>query len=94
MLKQPQGDRAYVELLMMARDLGDNGLDALEMACDLTLQTGIVSAAIVLNEMRRLTEAARPVALSETVVATPVLTVEPTADCSRYDSLRSVSHVH
>lgn len=63
----------------------------------LTLQapcSPIVSAAIVLNEMRRLTEAARPVALSETVIATPVLTLEPTADCSRYDSLRSVSHVH
>jgi len=93
-LKQDKGDRAYVELLLMARDIGDNGLDALEVACDLTLQTGIVSAAIVLNEMRRLTEAARPGALSETVVATPVLTVEPTADCSRYDSLRSVNHVH
>jgi len=93
-LKQPKGDRAFVELLMMARDLGDNGLDALEVACDLTLQTGIVSAAIVLNEMRRLTEAARPVALTETGSSTPTLTIEPMADCSRYDSLRSLSHVH
>lgn len=93
-LKQDKGDRAYVELLIMARDLGDNGLDALEVACDLTLQTGIVRAAIVLNEMRRLTEAARPMALSETGSATPTLTIEPMADCSRYDSLRSVKHVH
>jgi transposase len=93
-LKQPKGDRAYVELLIMARDLGDNGLDALEVACDLTLQTGIVSAAIVLNEMRRLTEAARPAALSETRSGTPSLTIEPRADCSRYDDLRSVNHVH
>ncbi|WP_228125115.1 hypothetical protein [Candidatus Methylospira mobilis] len=93
-LKQDKGDRAFVELLLMAGTLGDNGLDALEVACDLTLQTGIVSSAIVLNEMRRLTEAARPAALPETSVATLALTVEPMADCSRYDSLRSVNHVH
>ncbi|WNV03203.1 hypothetical protein RP726_12060 [Candidatus Methylospira mobilis] len=46
-LKQDKGDRAFVELLLMAGTLGDNGLDALEVACDLTLQTGIVSSAIV-----------------------------------------------
>ena len=50
----------------MARDLGDSGLDALDVACDLTLQTGIISAAIVLNEMRRLTEAAQPKTLADT----------------------------
>jgi len=55
-LKKDQGDRAFVDLLLMAKDLGDNGLDALEVACDLTLQTGVISAAIVLNEMRRLTD--------------------------------------
>jgi transposase len=93
-LKQDKGDRAFVDLLLMARDLGDGGLDALEVACDLTLQTGIISSAIVLNEMRRLTEATRPTVLTETGAKTPALTVEPTADCSRYDSLRSANHVH
>ncbi|MGZ8916419.1 MAG: IS21 family transposase [Methylobacter sp.] len=93
-LKQEQGDRAVVDLLLMAKDLGDNGLDALEVACDLTLQTGVISAAIVLNEMRRLTEAAKPKALDETPASTPTLTLEPVADCSRYDSLRSTRHVH
>jgi putative transposase len=63
-------------------------------AFDLTLQTGIISAAIVLNEMRRLTEATRPTVLTETGAKTPALTVEPMADCSRYDSLRSAIHVH
>ena len=57
-LKQDKGDRAFVDLLLMARSLRDNGLETLEVACDLTLQTGIMSSAIVLNEMRRLTEAA------------------------------------
>jgi hypothetical protein len=58
------------------------------------LQTGIISAAIVLNEMRRLTEAAKPKTLSDTPPSTPILTLEPVADCSRYDTLRSERHVH
>jgi hypothetical protein len=66
----------------------------LEIACDLTLQTGIISSAIVLNEMRRLTEAAPPKALDEATLPAPRLTVAPIADCSRYDSLRSAAHVH
>jgi len=93
-LKQDKGDRAFVDLLLMARSLEDRGLETLEVACDLTLQTGIISSAIVLNEMRRLTEAATPKALLEIPPSTPTLTLEPLADCSRYDSLRSERHVH
>jgi hypothetical protein len=93
-LKQDKGDRAFVDLLLMARSLGDNGLETQEVACDLTLQTGVMSAAIVLNEMRRLTEAAKPKSLTDTPPSIPTLTLEPIADCSRYDSLRSERHVH
>ena len=93
-LKQDKGDSAFVDLLLMARDLGDGGLDVLEVGCDLTLQTGVISAAIVLNEMRRLTEAAKPHTLTESELSAPVLSLEPIADCSRYDSLRSVNYVH
>jgi transposase len=93
-LKQDKGDRAFVALLQMAHDLGDAGLDTLEVACDLTLQTGVISAAIVLNEMRRLTEEAKPKALDQSAVSLPTLTIEPMADCSRYDALRSERHVH
>lgn len=78
----------------MARDLGEAGLDTLDVACDLTLQTGVISAAIVLNEMRRLTEASQPKPLVDTPASIPALTLEPVADCSRYDTLRSVRHVH
>jgi hypothetical protein len=88
-LKQDKGDRAFVELLLMARSIGETGLETLEIACDLTLQTGVIAAAIVLNEMRRLTEAARPKALSNMAPTIPTLQVEVHADCSRYDSLRS-----
>jgi len=91
-LKQDQGDRAFVDLLLMARSLGENGLETLEVACDLTLQTGIISAAIVLNEMRRLTDAARLKPLTDPSPTTP--TLEPVADCSRYDTFRSSRHAH
>jgi hypothetical protein len=93
-LKQDKGDKAFVDLLLMARDLGDEGLDTLDVACDLTLQTGIISSAIVLNEMRRLIEATKPKALDNSLLSIPALTLEPLADCSRYDSLRSSRHVH
>lgn len=92
-LKQDKGDRAFVDLLLMARSLGVNGLETLDVACDLTLQTGVMSAAIVLNEMRRLTESARPKPLGD-APTTPALTLGPLADCSRYDALRSMHHVH
>ena len=91
-LKQDRGDRAFVELLLMARALGDTGLETLEVACDLTLQTGIIAAAIVMNEMRRLSETARPKRLS--TLSVPNLHIEPKADCSRYDSLRRLRNDH
>ena len=50
-LKQPRGDRAFVELLMLA---GEAGLEALTVACELTLEAGVVNAPIVMNELRRL----------------------------------------
>jgi transposase len=93
-LKQDKGDKAFVDLLLMARDLGDEGLDTLDVACDLTLQTGIISSAIVLNEMRRLIEASKPKMLDNLCLSIPALTLEPLADCSRYDTLRSSRHVH
>ena len=50
-LKQPKGDRAFVELLLMAREVG---LEPLQVACELVLEGHVVTAAVVLNEMRRL----------------------------------------
>lgn len=91
-LKQDKGDRVFVELLLMARSLGDSGLETLEVACDLTLQAGVIAAAVVLNEMRRLTEATRPNALENLALSIPTLRLEPQADCQRYDSLRELQH--
>lgn len=88
-LKHPKGDRAFVDLLLLAREVG---LDVLEVACDLTLESGVVTAPVVLNTMRRLAAPARPQALD--VPPVPALRLEPVADCGRYDSLRGACHVH
>ena len=88
-LKQPKGDRAFVELLLLSRDVG---LEPLQVACELVLESGVITAAVVMNELRRLTAASPMAALS-----TPDqlrLKVEPQADCCRYDDLRSSQYVH
>ena len=53
-LKQPKGDRAFVELLLMAREVG---LEPLQVACELVLDGTVVTASVVMNEMRRLRRA-------------------------------------
>ena len=89
-LKQPKGDRAFVELLMLA---GEAGLDALTVACELALEGGVVSAPIVMNELRRLIEPH----LSTMAINVPdgiALTIEPLANCQRYDYLLGAANVH
>jgi hypothetical protein len=87
-LKQPKGDRAFVELLLMARDAG---LETLEVACELVLDGNVVTAPVVINEMRRLIAPQPPVTMS--VPDLLKLEIEPLADCGRYDRLRGVNHV-
>jgi hypothetical protein len=87
-LKQPKGDRAFVELLMMAREVG---LEPLQVACELVLDGNVVTASVVLNEMRRLIAPGQPILLN--VPDMLELQIEPLADCGRYDHLRAVSHV-
>ena len=73
---------------MMARDVG---LEVLEVACELVLDGTVVSAPIVMNEMRRLVAPGLPIMLN--VPDMLKLHIEPLADCGRYDHLREVSHV-
>jgi hypothetical protein len=87
-LKQPKGDRAFAEILLAARE---SGLERLEVACQLAQCQGKTSAAIVLNELRRLTSPPRAAAL-----ATPdtlSLREEPVANCARYDALREAAYL-
>lgn len=88
-LKQPKGDRAFVELLLVAREVG---LESLQVACELALECGVVTAAVVMNELRRLTAPPRPGEIS--LPDQLRLQVEPLADCSRYDHLRGGQYVH
>lgn len=88
LLKQPQGDRAFVELLLAMRE---HGADPVTAACDLALEGGAVSAPVILNILHRLLE---PVRL-QLVVNVPTalkLANEPQADCGRYDGLREVAY--
>ena len=87
-LKQPKGDRAFVELLLMAREFG---LEPLQVACELVLDSQVVSASVVMNEMRRLVAPMQPAMVTVSDMLT--LHTEPMADCARYDRLREVSHV-
>jgi hypothetical protein len=89
-LKQPRGDSAFVQLLMLA---GESGLDALAMACELALEAGSPSAALVMNELRRLITPTPPLTLAELPDGI-ALTREPLANCHRYDTLRESLYVH
>ena len=89
-LKQPKGDRAFVELLMLA---GEAGLDALTVACELTLECGVVSAPIVMNELRRLIAPHLPV-MAINVPDGIALTMGTLANCQRYDYLLGAANVH
>jgi len=89
-LKQPKGDRAFVELLMLA---GEAGLDALTVACELTLESGVINAPVVMNELRRLISPHLP-ATSINVPDSIALSMEPVANCHRYDYLLGASNVH
>lgn len=87
-VKHPKGDSAFVELLLLA---GESGLEALTLACELALKGGAVSAPVVMNELRRLVSPITP-----TPIPVPdgiALTIEPLADCSRYDHLLGATHV-
>ena len=88
LLKQPKGDRGFVELLLMAREVG---LEPLEVACELAQEHGVITAAVVMNELRRLTAPNTPGHLS--LPDHLQLQHEPLADCMRYDQLRRGAHV-
>jgi len=80
--QQDKGERAFVELLLLTREAG---LDTLETAFELALESGVVSGSVVQNEVRRLTEPVRTKTLD--TCDNLSLSDEPTADCQRYDWL-------
>ena len=87
LLRQPKGDRAFVEILLALRE---HGLELLCVACELALEHRTVSSAVVLNHLHRL-KAPLPLAPLQLPEHLRLLH-EPQADCARYDQLRGFCH--
>ncbi len=79
------GDRQMVNILTTV--LSD-GLPAVEAACLEALREGVHSADVIINILARRREPAPPL----TITTSDALRLRhaPSADCTRYDSLRSV----
>ena len=80
------GDRQFVTVLAAVLD---HGLDAVEAACTEALTAGLASAAVILTVLARQRQPAEPPSI--TTPDALRLRIEPSADCSRYDSLRKVA---
>jgi len=89
LLQQDKGDKAFVDCLLLAKDVG---IDAFETACELTLEAGVVTGSIVLNEIRRLTEPAQPKELN--TCHHLKLNDEPQANFQHFDYLLGARNVH
>lgn len=86
--RQPQGDRAMAQVLAA---VPVHGLDAVLVAIELVLESGVVRAEHVLNVLARLQH---PAQVTETVATRITLRQQPASDPARYDRLRQeVDHV-
>ncbi|WLE00395.1 hypothetical protein PX860_26195 (plasmid) [Agrobacterium leguminum] len=80
------GDRQMVSILEC---VGIDGLPVVEAACQEALDQGVFSASVIINILARKRDPL-PVAILSIPDALR-LTLEPLADCARYDSLRRAS---
>ncbi len=80
------GDRQFVAILAAVLE---DGLAAVEAACTEALAAGLASRDVILNILSRGRDGPRPPAI--TTPARLTLAVEPIADCTRYDRLRSTA---
>jgi transposase len=80
------GDRQFVKVLGA---VPDHGLGAVEAACAEVLLAGIASGDVILAVLARQRQPALPPSI--TTPDALRLTIEPAADCGRYDSIRKVA---
>jgi len=80
--KHTDGDRQFVDILLM---VSLYGLEAVSEACATALNEQVVSSAHVVNLLHRTAEVVRPPVLQ--VPEALKLTVEPAANCDRYNQL-------
>jgi len=81
-LKQPGGDRDFVELLLLAQQ---HDLQTINLACERALRDGTGQLATITNLVHRLTEQQPPAPLN--MANYPGLTTLPEANYRRYDAL-------
>lgn len=76
------GDRQFVTILAT---IAEDGIEAVNVACELALEANAISDSYVLNALNRF----KPQPPTEVVVAPPLLQLkeEPKADVARYDRL-------
>ena len=80
---RPGGDREFVDILCAARE---HGLALAEKICSKAVADGVIRGEIILNMIARDLD---PPPIDSAAVPTSLrLTIEPIADCSRYDTLR------
>ncbi len=76
------GDREFVDILLAVQR---HGMDIVERACCRALAEGTVRGEVILNTIARLCD---PLPMDTVSVPDSLsITIEPTADCSRYDAL-------
>lgn len=86
LMKQPKGDRTMVEILALIAEYGEDvGVTAAELA----LEAGIPTVAAVQNIINRLNEPTIP---KYTTVTEVTLTIPPSSDLSRYNTLLKQSY--
>jgi hypothetical protein len=83
-MKQSGGDQAFIELLLQ---IPEHGMEVVEVVCELVLGYGVVTGAIVHNELQRLIDKKQPNDISVSEQLT--LNCDPIADLTRYDRLCS-----
>ena len=89
LLRRPGGDRVMAQVLAA---VPVHGLEAVLVAVDLVLESGVTNGEHVLNVLARLCS---PVMRDECVVTALTLKQEPQANVDRYDALRGEAcHVH
>jgi len=77
------GDREFVDILLAVQQ---HGMDIVEQACKKSLAEGTVRGEVILNTIARYCD---PLPIDTANIPDSLsITVEPTADCSRYDALR------
>lgn len=81
-LKQPGGDREFVELLLKAQD---HGMDVVQMACELAVEAKTLRLPAITNLINQLVEPVVPARIE--VHPYPELSVRPEANCHRYEAL-------